>query len=433
LSAHAKTSASNHAPKHVHATDLHGIGRLVLLVLDIVIDRIEAMHVKWTAAAGRPAGPGGCAYRKARAATAMAGRLVDKALGRPHAHASSRERDTVLAVLNGLFGDLLERLDNPLAIRMCVRQHGRPLPLEPAALAAAATAPSGRLLVLVPGLCCCDLQWLRRNHDHGAALGRDLGYTPLYLYYNSGRHVSTNGQDLSDLLEQLVHAWPVPVEELAILGHSMGGLVARSACHYARARRQAWLARLTHLVFLGTPHHGAPLERHGNWLGAVLGRNALTAPFARLGELRSEGITDLRYGNLLDEDWQGRHRFAHAGDLRHRVPLPKGVRCYAIAASIGRAGDMRGRLLGDGLLPVDTALGRHGESTRNLSFPAGRQWVAFNTHHLDLLSRVEVYEKIRCWLAQRLTPPRPPPASGSGNRTPTAPPSPRRPPRSRSA
>jgi hypothetical protein len=384
--------------KHVHAADLHGIGRLVLRVVEIVIDRIEAMHAHYT---GRV---NGFPYRHARAATATAGRLVDATLGRPRpaapVHMSTRERDTALAVLNGLFGDLLERLDNPLAIRMCLRQHGRPLVLERDALAAAVAAPTGKLLVLVHGLCCSDLQWLRRNHDHGAALARDLGYTPLYLYYNSGRHVSTNGQDLSDLLNRLVDQWPVPVAALAILGHSMGGLVARSACHCADVRGQAWRSRLTHLIFLGTPHHGAPLERGGNWLGILLGRNAVTAPFARLGELRSSGITDLRYGNLLDEDWHGRHRFAHTGDMRRPVPLPQGVKCCAVAGSIGRAADVHGHLLGDGLLPVDTALGRHGEPARNLAFPRSRQWVAFGTHHLDLLSRVEVYEKIRAWLAR---------------------------------
>jgi pimeloyl-ACP methyl ester carboxylesterase len=349
-------------------------------------------------------GVGAYVYRQARATTVLAGRWVDTRLAplgatAPH-RLSSAEREAVLAALNGLFGDLLARLDNPLAIRMALRRHGKPLVLEQSALAAAIPDATGKLLILVHGLCRCDLQWRRGGHDHGAALGRDLGYTPLYLHYNSGLHVSVNGRELSALLDVLVGQWPVAVEELAIVGHSMGGLVARSACHYAKSARHAWRPLLRQMIFLGTPHHGAPLERHGNWLGAVLGRSTLTAPLARLGEMRSAGITDLRYGNLLDEDWRGRGRFEHDGDLRRKVPLPKGVRCYTIAGSTGRRpGDMRDRLLGDGLIPVDTALGRHEDPARSLAFPKSRQSIAFGIHHLDLLSRVEVYEKMREWLA----------------------------------
>ncbi len=411
MNAPAKNSVSKVTPateaeasaRHLHAADLHGIARLALLVVDVIIERVEALHARLSGS--------GVTYRRARATTVTAGRWFDSALAPPRHAArplSSGEREAVLSALNGLFGDLLARTGNPLAIRMRLRQHGVPLQLDKAALAAALPAASGKLLILVHGLCRSDLQWRRGGHDHGAALARELGYTPLYLHYNSGRHVSVNGREFAALMEQLVAQWPLPVEEIAILGHSMGGLVTRSACHYARAARHAWPARLRHIIFLGTPHHGAPLERHGNWLGALLGRSTLTAPFARLGELRSAGITDLRYGNLVDEDWQGRDRFEHSGDLRRKIPLPRAVRCYAIAGCTGRRlDDIRTRLLGDGLVPLDTALGRHAERTRTLAFPASRQWIAFGIHHLDLLSRIEVYEKIRSWLA---APPRRPAA-----------------------
>jgi hypothetical protein len=402
-----KNSQAEPAARHLHAADLHGIGRLVLLAVDIVIDQVESLHTRFMLAALRRDDVDGVSaylYRQARATTGLAARWVDALLASSGAAAphrlSSAERETVLAALNGLFGDLLARLDNPLAIRMRLRRHGKPLALEPAALTAAIPDATGKLLILVHGLCRSDLQWRRGGHDHGAALGRDLGYTPLYLHYNSGRHVSDNGRELAALLDVLVGQWPVAVEEMAIVGHSMGGLVARSACYYARAARHAWLPLLRQMIFLGTPHHGAPLERHGHWLGAVLGRNTLTAPLARLGEMRSAGITDLRYGNLLDEDWRGRGRFEHSGDLRRKVPLPRGVRCYAIAGTTGRrTGDIRDRLLGDGLIPLDTALGRHDDPALSLAFPKSRQWIAFGIHHLDLLSRVEVYEKMRRWLA----------------------------------
>ena len=400
-----KNSKDEPAPRHLHAGDVHGLGKLLLLAIDVVIDKVEALHGKVRAATLRREGVGGAGafvYRQARATTGLAGRWVDAALAQPEGSAalSSGEREVVLAALNGLFGDLLADAGNPLAIRMRLRRHGKALELDKAALAATIPEASGKLLILVHGLCRCDLQWRRGGHDHGAALARDLGYTPLYLHYNSGRHVSLNGRELAALLDTLAAQWPVPIDEMAILAHSMGGLVARSACYYAKAARLAWLPLLGQMVFLGTPHHGAPLERHGNWLGAVLGRNTLTAPFARLGEMRSAGITDLRYGNLIDEDWHGRGRFEHTGDVRRKVPLPRGVRCYTVAGTTGRRlGDIRDRLLGDGLVPLDTALGRHADPSRTLAFPKSRQWIAFGIHHLDLLSRVEVYDKIRGWLA----------------------------------
>lgn len=407
---HAPASAAH----HLHAADLRALAHLLLLLVGVGIDKIESLQQQLLGSAAAHAGHGGARktaaaaggmgaglYRHARATVALAGRYLTPRGGKAAARLSSAERDAVLAAVNGLFGDLLERLGSSLAIRMCLRRHGKPLVLEQAALAAAIPAPMPRLLILVHGLCRNDLQWQRAGHDHGAALGGALGYTPLYLYYNSGRHISVNGRELADLLDVLVAQWPVPVEALAIIGHSMGGLVARSACHYGREAGHRWLPLLHDLIFLGSPHHGAPLERHGNWLGAVLGRSALTAPFARLGEMRSAGITDLRFGNLVDEDWHGLGRFEHSTDVRRKLALPRGVRCYTIAGTTGRrTGDLRDRLLGDGLIPLDTALGRHSDPTRALAFPKSRQFIAYGVHHLDLLNRVEVYDKILEWLGR---------------------------------
>jgi pimeloyl-ACP methyl ester carboxylesterase len=249
-----------------------------------------------------------------------------------------------------------------------------------------------------------DLQWHRKGHDHGAALARDLGFTPLYLHYNSGLHISTNARALADELEILVRQWPEPIEELAILGHSMGGLVARGACHYGRAAGHDWPRYLKKLVFLGTPHHGSPLERGGNWVDFVLGGSPYTAPLARLGKIRSAGITDLRHGSLLDEDWAGRDRFERSRrsseKARRPVPLPDGVECYAMAAAKRRAVAGLGRqLLSDGFVPLDSALGRHEDPDLSLSLPESRSWVLQEAHHFDLLSHPEAYEKIREWLA----------------------------------
>ena len=395
-----------------HAAHLRGISRLTIDAIVGLTDLVEAMHhnISQTpgplgeVSPGRTKGVTGFVYRSIRSVTGLVGSGLDRVLAQLvpllGQSSSSPGREAVLAALNGVLGDYLAESSNPLAISMRIRREGRPLPLEKHALSEVLVEPGGKLLVLAHGLCMNDLQWNRKDHDHGAALARNLGYTPVYLHYNSGCHVSSNGREFAGLLETLVAEWPVPVEELVIVGHSMGGLVARSACHYAALAGHGWLQRLGALVFLGTPHHGAPLERGGNWVNLILGASPYTAPFARLAKIRSAGITDLRYGNLVDEDWSGRERFAHEGDTRKSVPLPNGVPCYAIAATLGEdAGNLSGRILGDGLVPLDSALGRHAEPARTLAFPDNRQRVIQGVNHLDLLSDVAVCEQIRQWLA----------------------------------
>jgi pimeloyl-ACP methyl ester carboxylesterase len=190
------------------------------------------------------------------------------------------------------------------------------------------------------------------------------------------------------------------VERLVLLGHSMGGLLARSALHYGAQARHRWPGLVTDMLCLGTPHHGAPLERAGHWVDIVLGATPYATPFARLGKVRSAGITDLRHGNLLDEDWVGRDRFAQRADRRRPLPLPADVRCHAVAASAGqRNGDLKDRLLGDGLVPLDSALGRHADPARRLAFPAERQWIGYGIGHLDLLSHPQVYAQLLRWLS----------------------------------
>jgi hypothetical protein len=175
--------------------------------------------------------------------------------------------------------------------------------------------------------------------------------------------------------------------------------VARSACHYAAQAGYTWPQRLDHLVFLGTPHFGAPLERAGARADYLLAISPYTAPFARLGRVRSAGIKDLRDGNLRDNDGQG-NPASDARVTRDPVPLPDGVRCYAIAASRQQRSNSSGaRIRGDGLVPVNGALGRHRDSSLNLAIPASRRWVGYGMGHFDLLNHGAVYERIKSWLA----------------------------------
>lgn len=339
-------------------------------------------------------------YGSIRAITGLVGAGIDGALAQLASvvgdSAPRPEHEAVLAALNGVLGDYLAETGNPLAIEMQLRESGRPLVLEREALGKALPQAGGKLLLLVHGSCLGDLQWNRKGHDHGAALAKALGYTPVYLHYNTGLHISSNGRELAAQLERLVTEWPAPLTELVILAHSMGGLVSRSACHYAEVEGHAWRQRLGKLVCLASPHHGAPLERGGNWIDVLLGASRYSAPLARLGQIRSAGVTDLRFGNVLDEDWQDRDRFARGDDCRTPLALPEGVECYAIAATTAtEPGD---RLPGDGLVPVDSALGRCDRPELTLAFPESHQWIALGTKHLDILDRPEVYAKIADWL-----------------------------------
>lgn len=375
------------------ANDLRGATRLVVDVTEGVAGIVEDMQ-------GPSLGIAGLVHRGIRGVTRLVGGGVDALLA-PLVPLLGETRsrpamEAALAVLNGVVGDHLAATGNPLAIPMRLRRDGVPLELRRGSLARSVPGATGKVLLLVHGSCMNDLLWNRHGHDHGVALARDLGYTAAYLHYDSGRHVSTNGRELAALLEKLVAEWPTRVREVAIVAHSMGGLVTRSACQQAAQDGMRWPGRLRKVVFLGTPHHGAPAERLGNWVNVVLGAAPFTGPLARLPRIRSAGVTDLRHGNLLDEDWQGRDRFGAGPDRRRPVPLPRGVKCLAVAASASRGPCARPR--GDGLVPVDSALGQHADPARTLDLPAGSRFVAYGAGHLDLLDRAEVYERVRDWM-----------------------------------
>lgn len=396
---------------HTHSSDLRGLSRLTIDAVIGVTNMAEAINMnvlKSTAKWGIPldktiANATSMVYRNIHAITNNIAEGVDILLmwSNPLLKKNSgwRGREPVLAVLNGVLGDHLETTHNPLAIPMTFRRGGQALTLEKQSLTQDIPSINGRILLLIHGLCMNDLQWRRRKHDHGAALGIDRGYTPIYLHYNSGRHISINGRELAGQLEELIQSWPVLLEEIVILGHSMGGMLVRSAFHYGVLAGHAWPKKIRKLVFLGTPHHGAPLERGGNWFHVILDRSSYTAPFSSLGKIRSAGITDLRYGNLLDLDWMEHDRFAHVGDQRKSVPLPSKVKCYVVAATTGKkTGDIKDRMLGDGLVPIESALGQHQNPSFNLNFRPEYTHIEYGINHLDLLSCPSVYRQLLRWL-----------------------------------
>ncbi|MGA8784076.1 MAG: alpha/beta hydrolase [Polaromonas sp.] len=426
-------------PSYLHVSDIQGLAQLATqaaLGITGLAENVQGNAYKAVASFFGPLGsrfiddaPGrsgvrsdgitGLVYGGVKGVTRLAGGTVNAVLSgvlpMVGQQTSSRRREAMLAVLNGVLGDRLLETANPLAIRMSFRHEGQALPLEKAALAQRLPGATGKVLVLIHGLCMNDLQWrghgasgaLHPAHDHGLQLANELGYTPVYLHYNSGLHTSVNGRQLAVLLEQLLQAWPQAVQELTLLTHSMGGLLARSACQQAAQAGHAWPAQLKRLVFMGTPHHGAPLERVGNWVNTLLDKQTVTRPFAKIGQIRSAGITDLRYGNVLEADWQHADRFESAPDARQVLPLPAGVSCYAVAATtvthgVGPLASVRHalshKMVGDGLVPLESALGLHEDPRRTLAFAPENQWIAHGMNHLELLKRPEVSLQLVAWL-----------------------------------
>jgi pimeloyl-ACP methyl ester carboxylesterase len=405
---------------HLQPADVQAFAQLAVQATKGIADLVEAMHASIASPFGmaskteatRTRGVTGFVYKAVRATTSAVGAGLDAALAQltPELinHASSFERNAIRSAINGVLGDYLHATQNSLAIPMAICHDGEALTLDREALAALKPM-NGKVLLFIHGLCMNDRQWANAsdvavddNSDQGAALAKSLGYTPLYLRYNSGLHTSDNGQQLADLLAQLCEHWPHLIDTLSIVAHSMGGLVSRSAAHHAAVQKMQWLKHLKHIVFLGTPHQGAPLERAGHWVDVILSAAPYAKPFARLGKIRSVGITDLRYGNVCEADWAN----ADSGDdaataVRTRTPLPKKVASYAIAATLGKdETDWKDKLLGDGLVPVTSALGISSNSKQSLSFPAKRHWIAYQTSHMQLLNDKRVFDRIHAWLAE---------------------------------
>jgi len=389
----------------IKLSDIKGINKLVTDSVSGITDIVSSMHKTIDQSSGlfgaTTSGPIGqitnIVYQNIHNVNHAVGDCIDLIIDQIQPlfddMQSFQERDLVLSVLNGISGDYLFDHENPLAIPMTIQEYNKP-PLAHDNIHL--TNFNGKLLILVHGLCMNYQQWLFNDHDHGAAMAQDFGYTPLYLNYNSGRHISTNGQLFSDLLEAFIAS--LDINDFVIIAHSMGGLVTRSACYYSEKNGHTWPEKLDKIFFIGTPHHGAPLEQGGNWINIILEKFSYAAPFARLAKIRSAGITDLRYGTILDEDWNMSDRFDNIPDERHPVPLPKNVKNYAIAGTLADvSGKLKDKIIGDGLVPTDSALGQHANPEHCLMFPESSKWIGYGLNHWDLLYHTTVYEKISQW------------------------------------
>jgi pimeloyl-ACP methyl ester carboxylesterase len=304
------------------------------------------------------------------AAAALAGRAA-AVTGRDRPLSTTPRGAALLALLNGLRGDALERESSALALPMSLRVDGEPGP---------------RIAVFVHGLFESEHAWgYGGGARYGDRLASEHGFTPVYVRYNSGRHISENGLALARSLDDLTAGWPVAIEQIALVGHSMGGLVARSACHAGGD----WTGRVTHIVSLGSPHAGAPLESVVHYAAAALGAVPETRPFSRFLRRRSAGIRDMRRGSLVDEDWQGLDPDALRAAACRELPLLDGaVHCFVAATVTRTASHPVARLIGDWL--VLEASASHG---------AQEALHVGGANHLALLNHPAVYERLEKWLA----------------------------------
>ncbi|MFT3927875.1 MAG: alpha/beta fold hydrolase [Myxococcales bacterium] len=318
--------------------------------------------------------------------------------------------DTAQSALNAWAGDFLARRENALSIPLEFFVAGKSVACTPEALRAALPNATGKLCIFVHGLGCTDATWSFRAREqygdpdanYGSFLGSELGYSAIYVRYNTGLHISQNARALAGAIDALLAAYPLPVEELAIVGHSMGGLVARGAAHYAQLEQRPWVQRLRHLLCIGSPHVGASLERATNVFTHVLMRfdTPGTQVPAKLLNTRSAGIKDLRFGYVLDEDWTDRDPDALLRDERNDVPLVSGVTYGFIAATFTRDPEHPlGRLLGDMLVSVPSALG-HCPEGRHVRFDLGE--VVFGVHHIAMLNHPEIYQLVRRFLSSQI-------------------------------
>jgi len=352
------------------------------------------------------------AYGAIGAGAAGLGKAVDVAMqrggvGEQVSLSTTPKGSFGIAVLNGLIGDRLEREGSSLHQPTSVRMHGQPIGLDESSLRDAFPQATPRLAVFMHGLTGDEFCWSwgqnrATNPDaeeaYGSRLASDLGYTPVYLRYNSGLHISENGRTVAALLRELVESWPVEVQEIALVGHSMGGLVARSAAHQADEQDQGWVRHVRHVLSLGTPHMGAPLERGAHWAAVNLDRLPETRMLSGFLKKRSAGIRDLRHGSLVDEDWRGRDPEALHAAACKEVPLLAGASHYFVSACVTR--DPKhplGRLLGDILVLVPSARGE--SKSRRIPFRDEHGHHIGGTHHLALLNHPEVYERMHGWLA----------------------------------
>ncbi|MGV8871203.1 MAG: esterase/lipase family protein [Rhodococcus sp. (in: high G+C Gram-positive bacteria)] len=304
-----------------------------------------------------------------------------------------------IAILHGLIGDDMERTARVLNYPMSIRVDGRPVSPQYRALAAAFPQAGPHLVVFLHGLVETESAWrFGGRPTYGERLDADAATTSIFLRYNTGRHIARNGDDLSTMLDQLVAAWPVRVHRITLVGHSMGGLVSRSAAHQGAEKGSRWVQLLTDVFTLGTPHLGAPIARGVHAATAALALAPETRPLANLLARRSAGVRDLVHGAITTEE--GHASYADSFDVGSAmdISVPEKVRHHHASAVVtGNPRNPVGIFVGDGLVRTDSAGGRN--KLRNIGLRPNDGLAINNAHHFTLLNDDRVYG----WMQRTLT------------------------------
>jgi len=292
----------------------------------------------------------------------------------------------VSSAVNGLIGDRLVQERPHLAIPMGVRVGGRDVEVSADGLAAGFPEATGRLLVFMHGLCENESYWNFHRDRTGTTYGEAVaarGWTPVFLRANTGLSLRENGVAMAALMQRVVDAWPVPVERVAMVGHSLGGLVVRAAGAVAAEppeSGQPWSQKVSDVITLGTPHLGAPIAWGIGHGARGLSRLPETAAFGRILDWRSVGVHDLVAG--LAEDVP---------------PLPH-ARYRLVAATLTESQHHPvGHFVGDWLVRPRSA---HGYDKRGgRLFPGAETLHIGRTDHFGLLNHPQIHAALERWLA----------------------------------
>lgn len=383
-------------PSGEYIADWRGLGYLIDLTTERVTTPVEGIHRaildRWFRMAGPNIDP---ARRMADGATAsiyQSIRLGGTALGTAvsaGAGLAGRYRKLrplwetdkgryVQSIFNGVWGDRFDEDSTSFSIELGLRDpDGNPVSTTVDALNSAFPEPKGRLVVMVHGFAETEKYW---RHGELSSLTRQLeadGFSVLLLRYNTGRTIAANGSDLANLLDELRLAWPVPVTDIALVGHSMGGLVARSAVVAANDSGLRWAELSNNVVAIAAPHSGTPIEKAVAALSSSMGIARESRPLKTFLDQRSAGIQDLRYGIDASSD--------SLGSSKYRV----------VAGAITTAPtNPTGRAFGDLVVRVKSATG----SGRRRKVPSTGVLVVGGRNHADLAHDPEVVSQIRTWL-----------------------------------
>jgi pimeloyl-ACP methyl ester carboxylesterase len=395
--------------------ELGGLGDLVGLVVDRLIAPVEGVHravagrgLRWIGVGSTQTG------RRVDAAIATfydAIRLTGSAFGatvglgammavkRSQPVSGSRLGSRFQAAINATWGDELEQQGNDLRIEMGLRdREGKPVRVAPDDLAAGFPSATSRVVVLVHGLGRTERCWLDKGEQAGLweRLAADPTLTPVMIRYNSGRHISENGADMALLVDQLWRSWPTPVESISLVGHSMGGLVIRSACHVGQAAHQTWVDTVDKVITVGTPHLGAPLEKMANVVSWGLRVTPESRSLADFLDHRSVGIKDLRFGAIAEDDWKGSSPDDLLRNTVSYVPALEGVNHHFVTAVItSDPAHPVGALVGDLMVRPASGIGQG----RRRRIEATEVRVIGGRRHFDLLHDPEVQDQVMGWLS----------------------------------